>query len=1381
MDEEKLKTQLYIYGFDQLEECILPKQKEGRFWIYHSVNKERVKLIEVMARKKKWYFVQHDECRINEEKEHFVEVKNEKRFILNFQKHTVFLFSFAYERVHHQYKAFTFTRRLQIGRGDTCDIVYAHEAVSTLHASLYYDDDGFWIVDEQSSNGVYVNGKRIKKQSLKMKDCIQILQLKILIGPTCIFMNEVKQVSKKTSICTYQFSQMSACKRKDKDIYTWVEKDAFHFQKRMYTIDTYPAPFDRKQMPMIFLLGPAVTMGLSSLSMGVFSLLQALQQKQEMTQVMPTLIMSFSMATGTILWPLLTRLYEKKLALKQNQVRNSTYVSYLNEMQNRMYEEIHAYETMLRTYHLTTTRYIELFLEHTLVANHKDDCSVTLGIGDIPYTLQMEKPREEFKLYQDLLQEELEKITLQSYYARNVPVVIDLKKHRYVQVDGEDASVFMLDLLFQMVLAYQNDIKIVVCMNTKLAHVNKIAFMPQIFSEDGSIRYLVSDEQDGKLIYSTLEEEMATSTKVYAFFIFNGLLASKLQMKTLLANEHCICFKIYDSFNNHVNIIPTKIQVASNQGYVHQETTLRFTYQLTTKRSLCAFQLANQRSGRSTRVRLPKSYHLLEMYECGNVEQLNVWERWQNNDVSDSLEVRIGINAYHEPLYLDAHERYHGPHGLFAGMTGSGKSECLLTYILSLAICFSPEDVSFLLIDYKGGTMAKSCGKLPHIAGIVTNLDQDIIQRSCMSLRSELQRRQQLFAQACLTYDVGNMNIETYRKLCKKYEHLPKLSHLFIIADEFAELKSQQPEFLEQLKQSARIGRSLGIHLLLATQKPSGVIDDQIWSNAHFHLCMKVQSIQDSQDMLRKEDAAYLKRAGECCLQVGLDEIYEKGLIAWSQYSYFEREEVEKHTFDEIAILKDTGDYQSTQHISPLNEKTDTTQMDAVVEHMVHIAKRQHLYAQSLWKESLSQDMYVKEYPKAIGIIDDVENQKQFPFLYDQVWISHLLVYGKSTSDRETLLKTLLYQIIQEEHVHMYIFDFDQHHLLCFQHRACICDVVIETQREKVESFFYQMKTKKQEDKIEEKILVVHNYEAFHELYEEYEKDLLYLLREHAKLHFRIYISASNPSTVSYRIQQYISSAIAFSLHEQNDYRMIFSGGCPFYPTNKGSGLLQYQQRILNFQVLQCTQEDIEQLPYEKGNLYQIPVLPKQVRYPIEDISKGLYLGKQVDSKEDVFCTFSHHIHYVICAFRFLSSFLYVTFQQLALYRKDVYVVHDETIDNDEELMMKLEDEKEHIFIWKRPYQFTDFKLQEYLREKLMEDHHKHIFLYTMKEHSYYLQYDWFQDSLYDAFLLWMGKGFKDYAYMFKCQNIASQELKANQAYLMEEDTCIKLQLWEVT
>ena len=233
------------------------------------------------------------------------------------------------------------------------------------------------------------------------------------------------------------------------------------------------------------------------------------------------------------------------------------------------------------------------------------------------------------------------------------------------------------------------------------------------------------------------------------------------------------------------------------------------------------------------------------MYDIGKIEQLNAQNRWKKNNPILSLAAPVGFGKSGERMVIDLHEKYHGPHGLIAGMTGSGKSEFIITYITSMAVNYHPYEVQFILIDYKGGGLAgafenSNTGlKLPHLVGTITNLDGNEIKRSLASIESELKRRQHLFNLAREKSGESTIDIYKYQKMFRNGIVSEPVSHLFIISDEFAELKTQQPEFMSQLISTARIGRSLGVHLILATQKPSGVVDSQIWSNTRFRVCLR--------------------------------------------------------------------------------------------------------------------------------------------------------------------------------------------------------------------------------------------------------------------------------------------------------------------------------------------------------------------------------------------------------------------------------------------------------------------------------------------------------------------------------------------------------------
>ena len=233
-------------------------------------------------------------------------------------------------------------------------------------------------------------------------------------------------------------------------------------------------------------------------------------------------------------------------------------------------------------------------------------------------------------------------------------------------------------------------------------------------------------------------------------------------------------------------------------------------------------------------------------------------------------------------------------------MTGSGKSEFIITYILSMCLNFSPEEVSFVLIDYKGGGLTgafenKLTGiRLPHLAGTITNLDTAEIKRSLSSIQSELKRRQELFNDVKLKLNESTLDIYKYQQLYRSGLIKEPISHLFIISDEFAELKSQQSEFMQELISTARIGRSLGVHLILATQKPSGIVDDQIWSNSKFKVCLKVQERADSMDVIKRPDAVTLQKAGRFYLQVGYNDYFAIGQAAYAGTKYIPKDKINK-------------------------------------------------------------------------------------------------------------------------------------------------------------------------------------------------------------------------------------------------------------------------------------------------------------------------------------------------------------------------------------------------------------------------------------------------------------------------------------------------------
>ena len=212
----------------------------------------------------------------------------------------------------------------------------------------------------------------------------------------------------------------------------------------------------------------------------------------------------------------------------------------------------------------------------------------------------------------------------------------------------------------------------------------------------------------------------------------------------------------------------------------------------------------------------------------------------------------LGLRA-DGPFVLDLAQ---GPHLLVAGTTGSGKSELLQTLVSSLAVVNRPDAMNFVLIDYKGGAAFRAFRTLPHTVGMLSDLDEFLVERALVSLRAELQRRKSILDRADKT------NIQRYWDALPSMPGSDPLPRLVIVVDEFAVMSEQLPEQLASLIDIGMQGRSLGIHLILATQRPAGVVTADLRANINLRIALRVASPDDSRDVIDTVDAARIPAEG---------------------------------------------------------------------------------------------------------------------------------------------------------------------------------------------------------------------------------------------------------------------------------------------------------------------------------------------------------------------------------------------------------------------------------------------------------------------------------------------------------------------------------------
>ncbi len=321
-----------------------------------------------------------------------------------------------------------------------------------------------------------------------------------------------------------------------------------------------------------------------------------------------------------------------------------------------------------------------------------------------------------------------------------------------------------------------------------------------------------------------------------------------------------------------------------------------------------------------------------------------------------------------------------GPHALLAGTTGAGKSELLRALVLGLAARSSPDHLNFVLVDYKGGATFDVCSDLPHVVGVVTDLDDNLAERALRSLSAELHHRERVLRRH------GAADLVGLRRLCGE----PVLARLVVVVDEFAALAVEQAEFLHALVGIAQRGRSLGVHLVLATQRPGGVISEDIRANTNLRIALRVQDIGEAMDVVGDPAPALLSRRtpGRAVMRLGAGE-----------YLTFQ-----------------------TAHTGRLI-KGDRTEATVLAEHIVQAARINGLVApRRPWTDPLPAVLDADTVADgAVGVVDLPDSQQRRPLVW-QVGDGNLAVIGAKGSGVTSTLATLSAQALRAGTV-VYVID----------------------------------------------------------------------------------------------------------------------------------------------------------------------------------------------------------------------------------------------------------------------------------------------------------------------------------------------------------------------
>jgi DNA segregation ATPase FtsK/SpoIIIE, S-DNA-T family len=407
-------------------------------------------------------------------------------------------------------------------------------------------------------------------------------------------------------------------------------------------------------------------------------------------------------------------------------------------------------------------------------------------------------------------------------------------------------------------------------------------------------------------------------------------------------------------------------------------------------------------SARESQAGIPRRVDLVELLGLqigaeGRIMANWIWDRAAPQQ--RHLNAIVGLAAGGEPVAVSLRED--GPHALVGGMTGSGKSELLQSLVASLAVAHSPRSLSFLLVDYKGGAAFKDCVDLPHTVGFVTDLDGHLVNRALASLRAELRRREELLR------DAGAKDLLDLER--RDPDRTPP--SLLIVVDEFAALAAELPEFVDGMVDVAQRGRSLGIHLLLATQRPQGVINDRIRANTNLRLSLRFSDESESMDVIGTRDAARPGLpSGRAFARTGPGEVvefqagYAGGRVASANGP--KPVAVRDLAFGGVPVA--AIGYQGAAPAGPVTDLMRLVDAVQVVNRTLAIPAPRRP-----WLPTLPEVVPLESLPPGrpgrpvLGLLDDPAGQRQVAVDLDLAGDGNLLVFGASGSGKTSLLRAI--------------------------------------------------------------------------------------------------------------------------------------------------------------------------------------------------------------------------------------------------------------------------------------------------------------------------------------------------------------------------------------
>lgn len=987
---------------------------------------------------------------------------------------------------------------IRFGRSERSDVAMAVPFVSKAHFLLRLDAGTVRIEDNDSTHGLYLNGRRIRAGIMRAGDVLQIWTVRIILDNGKLYfenldgrlrLGKVQSDTEKIHPSAVPADQQGAFL-------------SYHRSPRMQeqlprepiVLSDPPkktAAYERKRSMLAYLLGPSVMLVANLATMGAAS--PALLLARSAGLVTP--LVSVASYSGM-------DKKQKKRIEEYEKLCRERFGAYIED-QKRHIDEVAQHQREIITREnpspyecMKTVSEVRRSLWERMPAD-RDYLDVRLGMGYEPLCVPVKSRAEVsgFRMEDDEMEQVVRQIIEETRIVDHIPARLSLRNYQTVGIVGKRRHAIRLVQSMLAELTCQQspqNVRLVGFFDKdEMGIWAPLRWFPHIWDDEGQFRYIAFDKKRAHTVCELLSETLQRRNKAsseshsknnsvpqpYYIVILGSksLIKKEPIMNLLTKNDPALGVStifLFDDLYSLPQDCRYIVEVDNDPcAYDRLDISRKFFFtpdnppdedqldKFAREMSAIRIEELSQVAG------IPESITFLQGYGVKHPEQLQIMKRWRDSRPYETLAAPIGVSSGGKVFQLDIQDGQHGPHGLVAGTTGAGKSELLQSWILSMAVNYHPHDVIFVLIDYKGGGMANLLEPLPHVVGKITNLGSGI-ERALIALSAENIRRQEMLNR------YGVNDIKKYQKLYREGRADEPMPYLVIVADEFAELKHEQDAFMSQLISISRTGRSLGIRLVLATQQPGTVVDRQIETNSRFRVCLKMNSTEDSKLVLSHADAAQITHRGRAYARVGEDEIFELFQSYWSGADYRGEEMPRRDEGNRVRIVNATGERIVVNRPQKKRDADCSDELTVIVRHICQTAASAGLEPlRSLWLPELPERFPLQDIlPQSafdgtswgkparflafpIGRYDDPASQSQGIQYLDLAGGGHCAIYGSSMTGKTTLLKTFLLSMAMccsPSEAQAYIIDFG-HVLGDFEKLPHVGGVVFSAEEEKRE------------------------------------------------------------------------------------------------------------------------------------------------------------------------------------------------------------------------------------------------------------------------------------------------------------------------------------------